>query len=123
MGCGLRTAIAAEAVPPSLVLKYLIWVALGLPSEIVHATTVPLRGAATRLRVLPTFTWKPVVRVTARHDVGQLGVVGGVVAGITPTSESVASAPMGSARVNAAPTRSAMSDVRSILGLERSILG
>jgi len=42
-----------------------------------------------------------VVRVTARHDVGQLGVVGGVVAGITPTSESVANAPMGSVDVAA----------------------
>ena len=68
--------------------------------------------------------------MTARHDVGQLGVVGGVVAGSTPTSESVAAAPMGSARVSATPARSAASDVRRMVGLEgsrlsleRSILG
>src|ERR1039457_4347608 len=87
---------AAEG-PPSLALKNLIWVALGLPSEIVQATIVPARGAESRLWVVETFTWKPVVRLTARHGVaGQLGTVSGlVVAGITPTSVSVAGATAG----------------------------
>jgi hypothetical protein len=61
-----------------------------------------------------------VVRVTARHEVGQLGVVGGVVAGITPTSESVASEMAGATKVRTAPVRSAMSDVRRILRSEHT---
>ena len=78
--------------PPSLALKNLIWVAFGLPRSIDQATTVPARGAATGLCVVPTFTWKPVVRLTARQGLpGQLGTVSGlVVGGITPTSVSVA---------------------------------
>src|SRR5271166_3689467 len=96
----------ASATPPSFALKNLIWVGLGLPSMIVQATIVPSRGAMTRLWMLPTFTWKPVVRLTARQGVaGQLGTVAGfVVGGITPTSLRVAEEPAGrtSASVNAA---------------------
>src|ERR1700733_7421501 len=88
----------ASAAPPSLALKYLIWVAFGLPSMIVQATMVPLRGAPRGLWAVATFTWKPVVRLTARQGVaGQLGTVSGVVGGITPTSLSVAGEPAGSA--------------------------
>ena len=39
----------ASAGPPSLVLKNLIWVALGLPSVIVQATIVPVRGTLSGL--------------------------------------------------------------------------
>jgi hypothetical protein len=53
------------------------------------------------LRTLPTFTWKPVVRLTARHGVaGQLATVAGLVAPMTPTSESVAGAVAGSRRAS-----------------------
>ena len=40
-----RIAMPASEAPPSLALKNLIWVAFGLPSVIVQATIVPLRGA------------------------------------------------------------------------------
>ena len=61
---------------------------------------------------------KPVVRLTARHGVvGQLGTVGGVVAGSTPTSVSVAGEPAGSARHSARPARSAAA-VRLISGIQ-----
>src|SRR2546430_4961707 len=82
LGCARRIAIAASEGPPSLALKNLIWLALGLASVIVQATIVPLRGAKDSLVCLPTLSWKPVVRLTARHGLpGQLGTVGGVVAG------------------------------------------
>src|SRR4029077_11567946 len=84
--------------PPSLVLKNLICVALGLPRVIVQATIVPERGADRMLIAEPTLTWKPVVRLTARHGLaGQLGAVAGVVAPMTPTSLRVAGAMPGSA--------------------------
>src|ERR1700736_7042421 len=88
----------ACATPPSLALKNLIWVALGLPSVIVQATIEPLRGAVSGLLVTPTLAWKPVVRLTARQGVaGQLATVAGlVVGGSTPTSASVAEEPVGS---------------------------
>ena len=60
----------------------------------------------TRLRAVPTLTWKPVVRVRARQGLaGQLGVVAGVVAGMTPTSASVASEPLGTTSTSAAQSR------------------
>src|SRR5438445_13900695 len=81
----------ASEMPPSLALKNLICVAFGLPSMIVQATIVPLRGALKGLCAAPTFTWNPVVRLTARQGLaGQLATVGGVVAGSEPTSVSVA---------------------------------
>src|ERR1700676_5604592 len=97
----------ASPTAPSVALENLIWVALGLPSMIVQATIVPSRGAITRLCVLPTFTWKPVVRLTARHGVaGQLGTVAGlVVGGITPTSLSVAEEPAGRTRASTRPAK------------------
>ena len=60
-------------------------------------------------------TWKPVVRLTARHGLpGQLGTVAGVVAPMTPTSLSVAGASAGSASsMSAMPPRIAM-NVRRI---------
>ena len=71
----------ASAAPPSLALKNLICVALGLPSVIVQATIVPAAAALSGLRSVPTLTWKPVVRLTARQGLaGQLGTVAGVVA-------------------------------------------
>ena len=87
----------ASAGPPSLALKNLICVALGLPSVIVQATIVPACGARSRaLCASPTLTWKPVVRLTARHGLaGQLGTVAGRRRGITPTSVSVAGATAG----------------------------
>src|SRR6185312_9975644 len=92
----------ASEGPPSLALKNLICVALGLPSVIVQATTEPLRGTLSGLRTFATLTWKPVVRLTARHGlVGQLGTVTGLVAPITPTSLSVAGAAAGSASASA----------------------
>jgi hypothetical protein len=46
-------------------------------------------------------TWKPVVRLTARHGLaGQLGTVSGVVAPITPTSAIVAGATAGITRTS-----------------------
>src|SRR5438132_13431732 len=108
----------ASAAPPSLVLKNLICVALGLPSVIVQATIVPLRRAARKLCAEPTLTWNPVVRLTARHGlVGQLGTVGGVVAGRTPNSVRVAGAPAGSARASASPPKIAAA-VRLIRAIE-----
>src|ERR1700680_2480587 len=88
----------ASETPPSFALKNFVWVAFGLPSMIVQATIVPLRGAESGLCVAATFTWKPVVRLTARHGLaGQLGTVGGVVVGgIAPTPASVAGEPVGS---------------------------
>src|SRR5579884_125662 len=82
----------ASAAPPSLVLKYLICAAEGLPRLIVQATIVPARGAASGLLWVWTLTWKPVVRLTARQWLGQLGTVVGE---ITPTSEIVAAATAG----------------------------
>src|SRR5258708_21416581 len=99
----------ASEAPPSLVLKNLTCVAFGLPSMIVQATIVPLRGALSGLCTAPTLTWNPVVRLTARHGVaGQLGAVGGVVAGSTPTSARVAGATAGSASASATLVRTAM---------------
>src|ERR1700739_3476365 len=93
----------ASAGPPSLVLKYLTWVELGLPSWIVHATIDPARGADRMFVVLPTLTRTPVVRLTARHGLpGQLGTVAGVVAPITPTSLRVAPESEGSASMSSA---------------------
>src|SRR5665811_2411039 len=89
----------ASAGPPSLALKNLIWVAFGLPSVIVQATTVPVRTALSGLRLVATLTWKPVVRLTARHGVaGQLGTVAGVVVPMTPISARVAGAAAGTRR-------------------------
>src|ERR1035437_10612004 len=94
----------ASAVPPSLALKNRIWVVVGLPSAIVQATIVPARGVLSGLCTLPTLTWKPVVRLTARHGgTGQLATVAGVVAGSTPTSASVAGAAAGRRRAGPAP--------------------
>src|SRR6202007_3157303 len=100
----------AVDAPPSLVLKNLICVAFGLPREIVQATIVPERGADRMFVAEPTLTWKPVVRLTARHGVaGQLGTVSGVVAPITPTSLRVAGAMAGSASAaSAIPPRIAV---------------
>src|SRR5271154_7234483 len=104
--------------PPSLALKNLIWVAFGLPRSIDQATIVPARGAVCGLCVLPTFTWKPVVRLTARHGLpGQLGTVSGVVAGITPTSLSVAGAPAGSTSTSPRLTRMAV-DMRCMFPIQ-----
>src|SRR5580698_8371822 len=102
--------------PPSLALKNLIWVAFGFPSMIDHATTVPARGAACGLCAVPTFTWKPVVRLTAKQGLpGQLGTVSGlVVGGITPTSVSVACEPAGSTNTSARLARTAAVDARII---------
>src|ERR1700685_2239017 len=111
--------------PPSLVLKYLIWVALGLPRSIVHATIVPARGADRRLVAVATFTWKPVVRLTAKHGVaGQLGTVSGlVVGGITPTSVSVAGATAGRASTRARLASGIAVDMRLMWAIqhERSV--
>ena len=65
----------ASAAPPSLALKNLICVAFGLPSVIVQATIdAGSRARSSGSRSLPTLTWKPVVRLTARHGLaGQLG--------------------------------------------------
>src|SRR5277367_510548 len=100
--------------PPSLALKNLICVAFGLPRSIDQATIVPARGAVCGLCTVPTFTWKPVVRLTARQGLpGQLGTVSGfVVGGITPTSVSVACEPAGSISTSARLTRTAAVDVR-----------
>src|SRR5579875_1806979 len=99
----------ASAGPPSLVLRYLIWVALGLPSVISHATIVPARGALSGLRTLPTLTWKPVVRLTASQGLpGQLGTLAGVVVPMLPTSVSVAGATPGSIRASAQLASTAM---------------
>src|SRR5262245_42338941 len=96
----------ASATPPSLALKNLVWVVFGLPSTIDHATTVPSRLTASGLLFGPTLTWKPVVRLTARHGLaGQLGTVAGIVAGTTPTSASVAEEPAGSASASPRPAR------------------
>ena len=109
----------ASATPPSLALKNLIWVAFGLPSMIVHATIVPLRGAVSGLCVVPTFTWKPVVRLTARHGLpGQLG--DGCRAGrsgITPTSVSVAGEPAGSTSASTRLARIAV-DMRLMCAIQ-----
>ena len=104
-----RIESPASASPPSLALKNLICVALGLPSVIVQATTVPARGALISVVFVPTLTWKPVVRLTARHGLaGQLGTVSGlVVGGITPTSAIVAGATAGMARTSARLVRRA----------------
>src|SRR5438132_8651501 len=108
----------ASAAPPSLVLKNLICAALGLPSVIVQATIVPLRRAARKLCAEPTLTWNPVVRLTARQGLaGQLGTVGGVVVGRTPTSVRVAGAPAGSARASARPAQIAVA-VRLIRAIQ-----
>ena len=109
--------------PPSLALKNLIWVAFGLPRLIDQATTVPARGAATGLCVVPTFTWKPVVRLTARQGLpGQLGTVSGlVVGGSTPTSVSVASEPAGSTSTSAKLARTAAVDARIMWSFNTTI--
>src|SRR5580692_8730148 len=111
--------------PPSLVLKNLTWVALGLPRSIVQATIVPARGAESRLVAVATLTWKPVVRLTARHgEPGQLGTVSGlVVGGITPTSVSVAGATAGRARTSARLVSRIAVDVRLMWAIqhERSV--
>src|SRR5579862_312582 len=108
--CGRKTAMPAVEGPPSLVLKNLICVALGLPRMIVQATIVPERGAERMLVAEPTLTWKPVVRLTARHGLpGQLGTVAGVVAPMIPTSLRVAGARAGSASsASAVPPRIAV---------------
>src|SRR5207244_4331951 len=99
-------AMPASGAPPSLELKNLICVALGLPSVIVQATIVPLRGTARKLWAAPTLTWNPVVRLTARQGIpGQLGTLGGVVGGSTPTSVSVAGETAGTARHRATLAR------------------
>src|SRR5213080_2149158 len=109
LGCARRIAIAASEAPPSLALKNLIWLALGLASVIVQATIEPLRGANDSLVCLPTLAWKPVVRLTARHGVpGQLGTVGGLVVPSTPTSKSVAIAAAGSASATSSPASTAL---------------
>ena len=97
-----------------MALKNLIWVAFGLPSMIDQATTVPARGAVCGLCAVPTFTWKPVVRLTARQGLpGQLGTVSGlVVGGITPTSVSVACEPAGSTSTSARLARTTAVDTR-----------
>jgi hypothetical protein len=65
-----------------------------------------------------TLTWKPVVRLTARHGLaGQLGVVSGVVGGITPTSVIVAPARPGTARTSAKLARMAVY-VRFIIAIQ-----
>src|SRR5271157_5645230 len=108
----------ASAGPPSLVLKNLTWVALGLPSMIVHATTEPDLGVASGLWAVLTLTWKPVVRLTARQGVpGQLGTVAGVVAGIRPISVSVAGATAGRAMASAKLARTA-GNIRFIWAIE-----
>src|SRR6266566_7595851 len=114
-------AMPASDAPPSLALKNLICAALGLPSVIVQATIVPLRGTARKLWAGPTLTWNPVVRLTARHGlVGQLGTLGGVVAGSTPTSVSVAGEPAGSTRQSARLARIAAA-VRFISGIQHDL--
>ena len=124
LGCGARIAIPASEGPPSFSLKNLICVALGLPSEIDQATIVPARGALRMLRSEPTLTWKPVVRLTARHGFpgppGQLGAVTGVVAPITPTSVSVAGATAGRISASAATPASTAVDVRLICAIEHA---
>ena len=96
MFCGASTAIPASAGPPSLVLKYLICAVVGLASVIVHATIEPSRGTFIGLWVVPTLTWKPVVRLTARHGLaGQLGTAGVLASPTTPISASVAGATAG----------------------------
>jgi hypothetical protein len=85
---------------------------------IVQATMVPLRGALRGLCMAPTFTWNPVVRLTARQGVaGQLGTVGGVVAGSEPTSVSVAGATAGSTSASATLANTAMF-MRLIFGIQ-----
>jgi hypothetical protein len=70
---------------------------------IVQATIEPARGVLRGLRVRPTLTWKPVVRLTARQGLaGQLGTVAGLVVPSTPTSLSVAGAAAGTASATAA---------------------
>src|SRR5256884_2211985 len=123
LGCARRIAIAASEAPPSLALKNLIWLALGLASVIVQATIEPLRGANDSLVCLPTLSWKPVVRLTARHGLpGQLGTVGGVVAPITPSSASVAGATAGSTRASTRLT-SSTGTARLIMAVATRALG
>src|SRR5690242_9254057 len=99
----------ASAAPPSLALKNLIWVALGLPRLTVQATIEPALGTLVSVVLVATLTWKPVVRLTARHGLaGQLGVVSGVVGGITPTSVMVAVARPGTASSRARPAMRAI---------------
>src|ERR1700710_2238031 len=107
--CACKIAMPASAGPPSFALKNLICVAFGLPSWIVQATTEPALGAFISVVFVATLTWKPVVRLTARHGLaGQLGVVSGVVGGITPTSVIVAPARLGMASSSAKLARMAV---------------
>src|ERR1700684_371525 len=98
----------ASATPPSLALKNLTCVAFGLPSVIVQPRAEPSVGAFSSVVFVATLTWKPVVRLTARHGLaGQLGTVSGVVAGITPTSAIVAGAMAGITRTSSKLARMA----------------
>jgi hypothetical protein len=70
-------------------------------------------------------TWKPVVRLTARHGSvgplpGQLGTVAGVVVPITPTSVSVAGATAGSTSANATTLASTAMDIRLICAIQHA---
>ena len=92
----------ASAAPPSLALKNLIWVALGLPSVIVQATIVP--SARRRERVVDRADLDLEAGRAADGQAGAgraAGTVAGVVAPITPTSVSVAGAAAGSASASA----------------------
>src|SRR6185437_15653386 len=93
----------ASDSPPSLELKNLIWVEFGLPRVTVQPTIEPSRGTPIGFLTVPTLTWKPVVRLTARHGLpGQLATVGGVVVPITPISASFAGAAAGIASASTA---------------------
>jgi hypothetical protein len=102
--CGRRIAMPASETPPSLELKNFVCVAFGLPRVTDQPTMVPSRGTPPGLLALPTLTWKPVVRLTARQGLpGQLATVGGLVVPITPTSVILAGAAAGSASATRTP--------------------
>ena len=112
----------ASATPPSLALKNLIWVAFGLPSVIVQATIVPLRGALSGLLARADLDLEAgrAADGQARGCRGSWGRWPGVVAPITPTSVSVAGATAGSDERERARSRATAMDMRLICAIQHA---
>src|SRR3954447_7534233 len=106
---GRRIATRTCDLPPDCWSKKSTCLAVGLPRRSVKATIRPVRGATNGLRRPPSASWKPVVRVIARHGlVGQLGVPIELSV-LRPSSETRADAPEGASRRRAAAQTAAAS--------------